>query len=303
MPSQKSTKVFVTTNWNMDEDILKNLIVEGKLRFIAYGKEVCPTTGRDHLQTYFMFHNQRHCTAKNLNRMGNMFGPVHCNVMPMYGSLHSNAEYCSKEGKLIKLGDEPKQGNRADLKDVVDRIRSGETTAEDICVDDPGYYHQYGRTLTKAEDVMRRRLYRTEMTKGIWYYGTTGVGKSHAAFEGYDPQTCYVKPVLDEWWDGYTGQETVIINDFRGQIPFSEILNLVDKWPHYVKRRCREPTPFLAKRVIITSSMAPCEVYSGVTQDNDSLAQLERRFDVIKLTQKCPEGNNEPLGQKRNRAE
>ncbi|AXQ66002.1 MAG: helicase [Cressdnaviricota sp.] len=297
------SRLFVVTNFNCDEDILKNLVVEGKLRFIAYGKEKCPTTGKDHFQQYVMFHNQRSVSGKSLNKIGNMFGPVHCNVEPMMGSLSSNAVYCSKEGELVKLGDEPKQGSRADLKDVLARIGSGETTVEDICLDDPSFYHQYGRTLTKAEDIMRRRMHRTEMTKGIWYYGETGAGKSHAAFEGYDPLTHYVKPVLDEWWDGYTGQETVIVNDFRGQIPFSEMLNLVDKWPHYVKRRCREPTPFLAKRLIVTSSMAPCEVYSGVTQDADSLAQLDRRFEVIKVAQKCPEGNNEPLGQKRKRAD
>lgn len=293
------SRVFVTTNWNMDEDILEKLVIDGKLRFIAYGKEKCPTTGKDHFQTYFMFHNQRSVSAKSLKKYGDMFGPIHCHVQPMFGSLASNEAYCSKEGNLTKLGDEPKQGSRADLKDVVARIQNGEETADNICVEDPGYYHMYGRTLTKAEDIIKRKMYRKWMTKGIWYCGTTGVGKSHAAFQGYDPETHYVKPVLDEWWDGYTGQETVILNDFRGQIPFAEILNLVDKWPHYVKRRCREPTPFLAKTVIVTSSMHPCTVYSNVCQDGDSLDQLRRRFEIIKLAQKCPEGNNEPLGQKR----
>ncbi len=288
----EKTKLFVTTNWNMDEEILKNLILKGELRFIAYGKEVCPTTGNDHFQTYFMFHNQRSRSKKSLKKYGDMFGPKHCHVEPMFGSLRNNADYCSKESMLTKLGDEPKQGTRADLKDVVARIQSGEQTVEDLCLEDPAYYHQYGRTLSKAEDIINRKKCRQWMTKGIWYCGPTGVGKSHKAFEGYTPETHYVKPVLDEWWDGYTGQETVILNDFRGQIPFAEILNLVDKWPHYVKRRCREPTPFLAKTLIVTSSMHPANVYNNVTQDGDSLDQLRRRFEIIKLATKCPEGNN-----------
>lgn len=33
----------------------------------------------------------------------------------MYGTLHQNEEYCSKEGSFVKIGDEPKQGERNDI--------------------------------------------------------------------------------------------------------------------------------------------------------------------------------------------
>ena len=56
----------------------------------------------------------------------------------------------------------------------------------------------------------------------------------------------------NDWQDGYTGQETVIINDFRGGIKYAVLLQLIDKWPAFVSRRGREPAPFLAKHVIIT---------------------------------------------------
>lgn len=294
------TRSYVVTNWNCDHQICEDLVKSDKVRFIAYGEETCPTSGRKHFQTYIVFSNQKHPSAKVLQKIGRMFGPIHCNVQPMRGSLKSNAAYCSKESTLVKLGDEPKQGNRADLVDVVARIVNGEESAENICLTDPGYYHQYGRTLTKAEDVAKRKMYRTWMTEGEWYWGPTGVGKSHVAFAGYNAETHYVKPVLDEWWDGYTGQETVIINDFRGQIPFSELLNLVDKWPHYVKRRCREPTPFMARKVIVTSALPPEQVYYKVCEHScDSIEQLNRRFSIIHLAQRCSEGNNVPLSKKR----
>jgi hypothetical protein len=94
------------------------------------------------------------------------------------------------------------------------------------------------------------------------------------------------------WWDGYTGQETVILNEFRGQMLFSELLDLVDKFPKTVKIRNREPRPFLAKRLLVTSSMKPELVYSGVLEKSDNIDQLFRRFEIVECTEKWSEGNN-----------
>eukprot|EP00918_Siedleckia_nematoides_P052795 GHVU01115306.1.p1 GENE.GHVU01115306.1~~GHVU01115306.1.p1 ORF type:complete len:237 (+),score=15.01 GHVU01115306.1:377-1087(+) len=178
-----------------------------------------------------------------------------------------------------EFGEMPSQGRRTDLIDLRDRIKSGESV-DDLTIENPEIFHQYGRTLTKLEDIILRKKYRTWMTEGIWYWGSTGVGKSHKAFENYDPETHYVYPNDNGWWDGYTGQETVIINDFRGGICYNELLDLVDKWPKDVKRRCREPAPFLARKVIITSPDIPQNVYSRLAE-NDSLDQLFRRFKII----------------------
>jgi len=163
---------------------------------------------------------------------------------------------------------------------------------EEICINSPSIYHQYGRTLNKLEDIALRKKFRSWMTKGIWRYGPTGTGKSHMAFEGFHPETHYVYPNDSGWWDGYVGQETVIINEFRGEIKYSELLDLVDKWPKTVKRRNREPVPFLAKTVIINSCKSPCEVYNNLSA-TDSLSQLYRRFEIktIIRNQKCYTGN------------
>lgn len=287
------TRVFVFTNFDMATDYEKLMQNKGlKITYLAYGKEVCPTTKKDHHQGWICFKNA--CSSKRTNcarikaKLGEKFW-----VAGMKGSLQANDKYCSKEGQLTEFGNRPAQGSRADLGDIIKRISEGETTSEDICLTDPGYYHQYGRTIQKAEDIVKRGMVRMEMTQGIWIWGATGTGKSHMAFTGFDIRTHYVKPVLDDWWDGYTGQETVIINDYRGQIPYSELLNLVDKWPHYVKRRCREPTPFVAKRLIITSSVEPRDVYTNL-HAKDQLAQLYRRFEIICTDPKPEDGGLEP---------
>jgi hypothetical protein len=211
------------------------------------------------------------------------------------GNLDQNTDYCGKDGDFREFGEKPIQGKRADLISIKDLIMSGEKSVNQICESTPEIYHQYGRTLNKLEDIHFRSKYRTWMTEGIWIHGPTGCGKSHQAFEGYTPETHYVLPEDSGWWDGYTGQETIIINEFRGSIKYSELLDLCDKWPKTVKRRNREPAPFLGKKIIITSSLSPEQVYCNIAC-SDSLDQLYRRFEILEImAQKCSKGNTETL--------
>lgn len=158
---------------------------------------------------------------------------------------------------------------------------SGEIKLDEFAIENPEFYHMYGRTLTKVETLALRKQWRTEMTKGIWYWGSTGVGKSHRAFEGYHPDTHYVKDLNTMWWDGYKGQEIVILNEFRGQFRFSFLLELIDKWPLNVPIRNKESIPFLAKKVVITCNTRPEDLFSNTV--GDRMDQLLRRCDVVEL--------------------
>lgn len=266
-------------------------------KYIAVSKvpEVAPTTGKLHVHGWIQFPNQ----VSSVKKVSHLLGKVWCE--PMGGTLQQNDNYDSKdcEGQLLEWGQRPKQGDRNDLKAVVDRVQEGETTADQICIEDPVFFHMYGRTLQKAEDIALRKKYRTEMTEGIWLHGPTGSGKSHEVFKEFDPDTMYVMPLQDNGWcDGYTGQPIVILNDFRGEIKYNEMLNMIDKWPHWVKRRGREPVPFVAKKVYITSSLTPQEVYHGVLERNDNIDQLLRRLKISEVARKCSEGNNKTSEQK-----
>lgn len=249
---------------------------DGIMDFLAYGKEICPTTKRVHYQSFVCLKK-----AKSLLGMTKLFGKGN-HYEQTRGSFEDNIKYCSKDGDYISFGSLPERkgrGFRSDLIAVKDEILNGKKL-DDVAITDPNLYHMYGRTLTKIEDLCMRKKFRNTMTQGFWYWGKTGVGKSHKAFEGFSPETHYVVPLNDKgWWDGYCQQDTVVLNDFRGQLTYSDLLNLVDKWPHSVPRRGREPMPFISKKVIITSSLPPEDVYHKLSS-NDSLDQLKRRFVV-----------------------
>lgn len=280
MEEPKKTRLYAFTTFDLTIDY-NQLVGKGKqLSYLAYGEETCPKTKRQHHQGFLRFFNPRGKTKKVLKKIGALLGNAH--VEPVFGSLAENEAYCSKEGSLHEFGDKPQQGSRQDLRDVVQRIATGERV-DDILMDDPIFYHQYGRTLREAEAISLRKKFRTWQTEGVWYHGDSGAGKSHRAFEGYNPETHFVKDLTVEWWDGYTGQPIVILNEFRGQIPLETLLTFVDKWPQAVKWRNKESVPFLAKKIIVTCIMDPIRLYENGNNRWESMTQLTRRFRIVKV--------------------
>lgn len=248
-------------------------------KYLIFGKEV-GEKGTPHLQGYIEFTNPRSMSGvkKALNNR------VHLETRR--GTSKEAADYCKKEDKdAFEKGKISNPGERTDLTELKEKILNG-TKLDDIIVDDFELYCRYRNGIKDLVNVVQRKKKRTEMTEGFWYYGPTGVGKSHKAFkEAGDDH--YLLTNDNGWWDGYEGQETVIINDFRGNIEYGMLLQLIDKWPMKVKRRGQEPMPFTSKKVIITSSLPPEGVYCNLAKE-DSLDQLYRRIKCFYVC--CKDG-------------
>lgn len=239
------------------------------------GKEIAPTTGTPHLQGYFRFE-----TRMDFTRIQKIFNSRAHVEKANADDLH-NQQYCSKEGHYFEHGKPRKQsqGMRNDLKRLHNSINDGKRVKE-IRQKDPHLYHMYGRTLEKLESDRLRDFIRTEMPTCIWYYGPTGTGKSHRALKNMTPFSHYIVPNDNGWWDCYEGQDTIVFNDFRGSFPFSDLLQLCDKYNYYVKRRNRDPYPVSSSTIIITTALPPEKVYKNLDKE-DSMSQLYRRFKVF----------------------
>lgn len=247
-----------------------------KMQYLAYGKEIAPTTGKHHWQGFVYWHH-----PKTISASAKILKNAH--VEHCRGSIDANEKYCSKENEYTTHGEKPTQGKRTDLDTIKNKLINGEITINEILLNEPMTYHLYGRTLEKIVDADTENKIRTWMTKGIWYYGKTGCGKSHKANENYSRDTHYIWNSEDKnWWDNYKGQETVILDDFRGELKYGTLLKLVDRYDFSVPRRGRAPYPFLAKTLIVTSPLKPDEVYYNMNI-KDCINQLLRRFEVIKI--------------------
>lgn len=253
------------------------------MHHLVAGKEVCPSTGTDHVDFYYEICTDRK-EMTEVKKFVKTFGEGWGRLKKARGTAGENFDYSTKEDReMIRLGDPVTKGERSDLKELVDFVKVGEVNTEQILLDNPEMFHQYGRTLEKAEDVYLRSRFRTEMPTAYWLWGSTGTGKSHEALHDYTPVTHYTWKDDNGWQDGYRQQPTVVLNDFRGELPYNQLLQMIDKWPYFVRRRNREPMPFTSARIIITSSLPPHKVYNKRDQEDD-LAQLLRRVQVIEVT-------------------
>lgn len=259
----------------------KPRFIKSEFKYMGYGKEICPKTKKRHWQGFCIFINKR--TFNKAKKIIQKACRDKCHVEVMKGSIKSNLKYCKKEGKYRERGELPDPGKRTDLIKLKDKLYNGKTTIKDIVLEKPHMYHQYGRTLNKIEDYKLRNNERTEAPKCIWYWGETGVGKSHKAYENTTRDNRYTHNKQEKWWDKYEQQDYVILNDYRGEIPYGTLLELLDKWPFDVIRRGREPIPFNSKYIIITAPKPPEKTYYKQNEKEDNIKQLLRRIEVIEL--------------------
>ena len=109
-------------------------------------------------------------------------------------------------------------------------------------------------------------------TKVFW--GGSGVGKSRRAlFEGGSDAFWLPRPLANGqvWWDGYDGQETVVIDDFTCWIPLNQMLRMLDRYPLNVQTK-GSTVPFKPRTIIITSNFNPRNWYEKCPQEQrDSL--------------------------------
>ena len=261
-----------------------------QVRYAILGNEICPDTGRFHYQSYIYFHNQK--TFSEVRKFFFEEYEAYPHFQACKGNTQQNVNYCSKDKPAEDIyiyGEQPEQGKRVDLNELKDKILNRTATVSSIAKENANTYQQYGRTLHYLESLKDADTHRDFMTTCHWYYGKTGTGKSYKAFENFNTNDCYEFEANDKgWWENYNGQETVIINEFRGEMTLGTLLKLIDKYPCQAIRRGQPARPFISKHIIITSALHPKQIFKNLDA-NDRLDQLYRRIKIF-LFQKCKKG-------------
>jgi len=108
------------------------------------------------------------------------------------------------------------------------------------------------------------------------FWGSTGSGKTHRAWEEAG-LSAYVKDPVTKWWCGYRAQQNVIIDEYRGSINISHLLRWLDKYPVNVETK-GSTAPLVASKLWITSNIHPREWYPDL--DQETVAALLRRLVI-----------------------
>jgi len=146
-----------------------------------------------------------------------------------------------------------------------------------------------GKLLSIESDV-RIRYYRTlraisadysrpvGMERTVYaFWGDTGTGKSRRAWSEAGAEA-YPKDPASKFWCGYNGQESVIVDEFRGRIGIDHMLRWLDRYPVNVEIKGAS-VPLVASRIWITSNLAPTQWFPDA--DKATVDALLRRMTVI----------------------
>lgn len=245
--------------------------------------------GRPHLQGYMEFTTRR--TANGLNRISPTFVKMH-----MRRRARTQAQaiaYCKKTGlggrdpgtEVYEFGVKRSQGapgheGKNQWTKLAEEIRDGKKWDE-IKVDYGGEVIQKrAGVLNYIEDFTEHRSGKPKVI--IFYSEESGTGKSYLARRTYP--NAYYPPWPRGgrwWWPQYHQEETVVLDEFRHQISYDKMLNLVDFGKFWVEAK-GSMHKMKATTIVITTNIAPWKWYPKKGRQGGAMLQRRlKEFSII----------------------
>jgi len=289
--------VFTYNNYGCTDAAKKmvdDALATGKIDYLIVAKEV-GESGTPHLQGYCELTKppMKFAALKKMDLFNK------CHLEKRAGKAEQAADYCRKGEQskaewdeqgikgpnyglnvqiLAEYGELRVQGKRSDLEQVYDDAKAGKPSVE-LAESNPGAYIKYYKGIEAIKDLLIKPRDGSKETECICYYGPTGTGKTRKALADH-PGAFIQGPGMGKWFDGYQGEEVVIFDEYRGQLPFGQLLRLMDRYRERVERKggsCQ----FAAKKIIFTMPEHPKMLYTALDQREGKLKQLKRRFTKV----------------------
>ena len=273
LPGTRSRRWIYTFNNYTDEDET-SLQAWTRVEWHVYGREVAPLTGTRHLQGAFSCKN-----AITWSQIVAKFPGIWCE--PMRGSVDQAFEYCTKsDPAYFESGRRPEPKGKAGGEANAKNWELAKELAISGKVDeiDANIYIPYYSSILRIASKHQAPLANLTVLDNHWYYGKSGTGKSWAAREEFGA-SLYIKNI-NKWWDGYDGQENVLIDDLDVKHDFMGYFLKIWADIYFFNAEVKGSTqPIRPKRIIVTSNYHPNQVWT----DENTLQPLLRRFKVTRF--------------------
>ena len=268
---------FVFTDQDTTESHIAALIDWLKMLstviYAIIGKETSPSTGHLHLQGFVNVHGLKWATLKGKLPQGH--------IELAKGTDMQNHDYCSKENIIFEQGVPSTMGKRNDLETIYTDIEGG-MQFQSLVLKHRSSVFRYERIIRSMMANRRRVIVDEEeyaQPKDVCiFFGTTGTGKTTAAraeavgalYQVFNPR----------WFDGYEDghHRTLLFDEFNGQHPIEDILQLTDRWP--VTREIKGGTTIVhPAKIVFTSNVAP-QVWFPSATPSQKAAFFRRVTDI-----------------------
>jgi len=235
-----------------------------------------------HLQGYVEFEkNVRFNRCKTL-----LGGRAH--IESRKGSREQARDYCKKDGDFVEFGEwiPPQQGKRNDLEDLMAVIRVEKDTLVQMEAM-PKTYSKHIKMVDRYRAEIEKRSTRDfRKVECHIFWGAAGSGKSRRVRELTNNTVFRVNTAnRDFMFNGYDGEESILFDDFYGEVRYSDLLDIMDGYQQQVNvkygHRYAQWTT-----VYFTSNKHPDSWYQnlfarGIT---DSPALLRRITSITEMT-------------------
>lgn len=275
------------------KDILGNMLT---LNYFCFSHEVGNEKAREHMHIFLYSQSPiRFGTIKN------KFPVAH--IERAYGSVKENRDYVAKVGKwqetekaktsvkdsFFEWGNCPDENEERapDQVEIMRMIQAGNTTLE--IIQKKQKYLFRGKDLDNLREICNREKYSNKMreVETIYVFGKTGVGKTRFVYENHNiSNVCRVTNYRNGSisFDAYSGQEILAFDEFRSQIPISEMLCYLDRYPVQLPARYMDRTA-CNKKVYILSNLSVEEQYRDIQINSRETwhAFLRRLSKIIEM--------------------
>jgi hypothetical protein len=203
-------------------------------------------------------------------------------IEPLRSTTKNAINYCKKDGHYIEFGEPPLDTTRfggasggnqkkANYQKMIDLAKNGEL--DKIAEVDPVCYVQHYHSFKRIIQDNPASIPDLGDVCGEWIYGETGIGKSRTARA--ENEDIYDKP-CNKWWDGYRGEETVLIDDFdKNHVVLGHHLKRWGDRYSFPAEQKGTTVQIRPKKVVVTSNYSIEEIFVG---DEALIQALKRRY-------------------------
>lgn len=255
------------------------------VKYFIFQREAGEEKGTPHIQLYIEF-----TQGVTFDTMKRNFPTAH--IESRKGTKTQAREYCSKKetriGEVYEYGEFAEERERSDWTDILAMIAEGATNKE-IREAYPSQFLRYYKAIEDNREMFIAEKYgkmRRIDLKVTYIFGSAGVGKTSYVLDTFGDDhvfrmTDYGSSHNIERFDGYSGHDVLLFDEFRSQIAMSSMLNYLDIYPLQLPARFHNKTACYTK-VFIVSNIPLSAQYPNIQRENPTTWEaFLRRFHEV----------------------